>query len=763
MLNRSMVAVSAIIGGMCLGAPESYAQEVAQGDEIVVTAQRREQALSDVPATVSAFSGGDLQELGVTQTSDIGQLTPNLTIAGAYGGSSNPVITIRGVGLSDFNDNNSSPAGGYVDEVYFVSPPMLAFSLFDVERVEVLKGPQGTLYGRNTTAGAVNFVSQRPTTAFETGLRIEAESHDRLQSEAYLSGPLSQNLSGRLAAIGDVGGGYVENRLTGQEQPDRDYASARALLLWTPTNDLEILLNIHGGHDRSGLGHYQHAGLLDPLSGDVCAAALSGRFDPATCVDAFGYADVDNDIDEGEYSRDGGVDYDSEGTSLRLDWDLSPAATLTSITALERFGGLRREEADASPFSLIEIDYDVDVEQVSQELRLALESRRVDWLLGVYYGQDDIDVTNTYDVLRDLRPTLVGTPGIPASGFLPIGADPSGTFAALFANTYRQETTATAAFAHVIWEFADGWKTQTGMRYTNEERSFRTISRYVEDAAELAGYGLPNDGLILDEQRAIDESDVSWTLGLSYEPNDDVLLYTNGSRGFKSGGFNGGIPLTPEEVVPYEPETLLAYEIGAKVTLWDGLAQFNASAFYYDYSDLQVFTVVNTGATPVQVLTNAADAEIYGLDAEASLRPLDGLDIRLGLGLLSAEYVNADIGGRDRSGTTLVNSPEVSFNGSVRYERQIGFGVASVLASGRYRSEELVEDEIAPIYQDGYWISDLRLAYGAPDGRWEIAAFAKNLFDERPLIGSLSLTDFGLAELTYGTPRRVGVSLNIQY
>jgi iron complex outermembrane recepter protein len=763
-MNRSLSAATVFLGGFLAQTHGAYAQEAtARGlEEIVVTATRREQGLSDVPATVSAFTGSQLNELGVSQTSDIGLLTPNLSISGSFGGSSNPLITIRGVGLSDFNDNNASPAGVYVDEVYFVSPPMLAFSMFDVERVEILKGPQGTLYGRNTTAGAVNFISRRPTDSFTAGLRIEAERYDRVLTEGYVSGPLGPTVSARLAAISETGGDYIENRVTGNDVAGRDYGAARTLLAWMPSQSVEVLLNVHGGRDRSDLGQYQHAGLIDALSGDICPATRVGRMDPE-CADVFGYSDADGNIYAGDYNKDGGVDYDNAGASIRADWDFGDLV-LTSITAYEQFGGVRREESDASPNQLLEIDYDVDVEQVSQEFRLAFTSGAADWIIGAYYGDDQIDVTNTYDILRDLRPVLAARPGVAPSGFLPVGFDPSGVSAAKLGNTYRQDTTASAGFGHVIWSFAEGWNSQAGVRYTREDRSFHTLNAYLEDPVELADYGLATDGSFLDETRSIDKSDLSWTLGLSYKPHAAALYYASASRGFKSGGFNGGIPASPEEVVPYDEEILLAYEIGAKFTVAERHAQLDMSAFYYDYTDLQVFTVINTGTAPVQILTNAADAQIYGLDAEAVLNPTQGLDLRLGLGLLSTEYVNADIGGRDRSGETLVNAPEVSFNGSVRYEHAVAdFGLASFLLSTRYKSRQLIENEIVPVHQGGYWITDLRVALGARDARWEVALFAKNLFDKQPLIGSLTLSDYGFAEITYGQPRRYGISLNLRY
>ena len=764
---RSLASVSVVAMVWALSGPIAAAQTVETGvpirtaaagqqEEITVTAQRREQAVGDVAATISVIGGKALTELGALEVKDIGRLTPNVQIEGTYGNASNPIITIRGVGIEDFNDNNSSPAGVYVDEVYLSAPPMLAFGLFDMERVEVLKGPQGTLYGRNTTSGAVNFISRKPTQSFEGFARASYETFERTTIEGAVGGPISDTLAFRLAGTGDFGGDYIENRFTGDDNGGRDFRAGRLLLSWEPTSRFDVLLNIHGAGDRSDIGQYQHVGFLaDPVAFTPCASAIAGTVDPRACVDPFGYSDLDGDKQAGAYNRRGQLDYDSLGGSITAKWRITDAIAMTSITAIERFDGVRTEDSDGSPNRLIEIDYGVDVEQVSQELRFNITSGSVDWIVGAYYGADEVAGNNLYDLFRDLRPSVGG---------------PDFSTVFLARNTYVQSTDVGAIFAHGFWAFRPGWTAEAGLRVSREERSFRTVSSFEESPGDLALIGLGADGVFLDERRSIESDNVSWTLGLSRDVGRDGLVYARASNGFKSGGFNGGIPFVPEEVVPFGEEQLLAYEVGIKGAANDRRIRYDASVFYYDYEDLQVFTLADTAsAVPVQVLTNAADSEIYGLDAALSWRVADGLDVNAGLGLLSATYKNADIGGRDFSGQTLNNAPKVSFTLGADYERSIGPVLGRIAFNGSYQSKERLENiELAPdratiIEEPGYWIMDARASIASPNDRFELALFAKNLTDEQPLISTLSLPDFGFSEYTYGLPRRVGVSLTVRF
>jgi len=724
--------------------------QVADSDEIIVTAERRSQRLSDVPAAISAVDGDDLQERNLREVRDLEAIAPNLAIRSSYGNAGNPVITIRGVGLADFNENNSSSAGVYVDEVYQVSPAQLAFGLFDIDRVELLKGPQGTLYGRNTTSGAINFIARQPTAQFEATGRLSYDNFDRFNAEVGAGGPLSDTLAFRVATLVDVGGDYINNSFIGRRTGQRDLFTGRFLLRWEPSADFNITLNVHGGSDRSDIGHYQHVGLLDPDgSGNICPALVNTGAPDGNCVDVFGYNDLDGDNQGGAYNRTGKADYRSFGTSAIIRAELG-GISLTSITAYDRFKARRPDDTDASPNRVLEVDYAFMIDQYSQEIRLNGGGGAIEWIAGGYYGRDVITSRNVYDLQADLRPVT--------------GFDlTNGVFRA--ANPYRQGTTALAAFGRISWEFAERTKLELGGRYSNERRTFRTSTVLEESEADLANIGLGPDGVIIDESRAIRNENLLWSINLNHETVGDTLLYARIGNGFKSGGFNGSPPLDPAEVVPYRPESLIAYEAGVKGSLLDRRLRYDLSGFYYDYSDLQVFTVDNTGGVPVQVLTNAANARIYGAEASVTAQLFDGFDLNLAGGLLNARYRNANIGGRDVSGQRLTNAPRFSATIGFDYRQPIGALTLNIGGNAKYQSREILNQYdfgngfVVTTTQRPYWLVDGQIGLATRNDAVELSLFVRNLFDVRPLTGALGLPDFGLAEYSYGQGRRIGVAL----
>lgn len=728
---------------------DSAAQDADSG-VIIVTAERRSQRLSDVPAAISAVDGDDLQQRNLREVRDLEAISPNLAIRSSYGNAGNPVITIRGVGLADFNENNSSSAGVYVDEVYQVSPAQLGFGLFDIDRVELLKGPQGTLYGRNTTSGAINFISRQPTAQFEATGRLSSDNFDRFNAEVGAGGPLSETLSFRVATLVDVGGDYINNSFTGQRTGQRDLFTGRALLRWEPSSNFNITLNVHGGSDRSDIGHYQHIGLLDPDgSGNVCPTIIATGAPDGSCVDIVGYRDVDGDNQGGAYNRTGKADYRSFGASAIIRAELG-GITLTSVTAFDGFDAVRPDDTDASPNRLLEVDYAFGIDQFSQEIRLNGGGGAIEWIAGGYYGRDVITSRNVYDLLGDFRPTT--------------GFDlANGVFRA--ANPYRQATTALAAFGRVSWAFADRTKLEIGGRYSNERRTFRTSTVLEESTVDLANIGVGPDGVILDESRAIRNENLLWSVNLNHKTAGDTVLYARIGNGFKSGGFNGSPPLDPAEVVPYRPESLIAYEVGAKGSLFSRRLRYDLSGFYYDYTDLQVFTVVNTGGIPVQVLTNAANARIYGVEASLTAEIFDSLNLSLAAGLLSARYRDANIGGFDVSGQRLTNAPQVSATVGFDYRQPLG-GVSLILGgNAKYQSREILDQYnfgnglVVTTTQRPYWTVDGQIGLATRNDAIELSLFVRNLFDVRPLTGALGLPDFGLAEYSYGQQRRIGLAL----
>ncbi|KRB84884.1 hypothetical protein ASE00_21915 [Sphingomonas sp. Root710] len=759
------------------------AAEPEVSGDIIVTAQRREQSVNKVAATISAITGDTIQRSGAFDTKDIAKLTANVVIENSYGsGNANPNVTIRGVGLSDFNDNNAGPVGFYVDDVYLTSPALLSFGLFDLDRVEVLKGPQGTLYGRNTTAGAINLISRKPGKQFEADGQISVEEYGRVTLQGGAGGPISDTLGLRVAGTTDQGGGFQYNRTLKSDGGDRKYWALRSVMAWAPTDKLNVEAIVQGGKDRSNLGYYQHAGLLDTTTGGPCTPFLRGKLANNGCVDVAGYSDSDKDPLDGDYNRLPRSRYDDFGATLRGEAKLG-RATLTSVTGYQWVKSARIDETDASPNRLLEVDFRARVEQFSQELRLGLDLNSLNLVVGGYVGIDTVQGNNDYDTLREFRPSLATIPGIVASGFVPAGLLPDGTIAARLNSSYRQRTFAAAMFADAVWEFSPGWKAHLGARTTIEKKQFSSRTSYLEEPSDLAAYGLPPTGLILDlpsdgrelgvpGKRVYDK--VTWAAGLSYEPRANALLYLSAASGFKSGGFNGSILFSPEEANPYDPENLTAYEAGAKVSLFNRRAQINTSVFYYDYSNLQVFDVVNRGGVDTQILTNAANARVYGLDADLSWRLGSRLSANVSVGLLSAEYVDSTLNGVDLDGQRFTNAPRFTMAGTVRYRLPISSSLSlTPEIAARYKTRDLydryftVNQSNTPIdvtfSQKAFWIVDPTLTLASASDRWRVSVFARNVFDVRPVNSSTILSSFGLAELLYGAPRRYGASVGFNF
>lgn len=728
--------------------------------EIVVTAQRREQNLQDVPVAVTAFSGETIAELGITSSADIAEIVPNVEIGLPAGDGNQPLIYIRGVGLSDTNSNNAGPNGVYVDEVYVSSPGAQTFQLFDLERVEVLKGPQGTLYGRNATGGAINFITARPSYDFQAQGSLSYGSFDTINTEAAIGGPISENVRFRLSGTSAQSEGYVRNLVTGERENGSDSVALRGQLALDITNDFEALFGVHGGQVDVRAPQYRSLGLLDPDTGFTtpCAAeAIAAN----QCGNVFGYVSPQGFYD-GEYNQSAPLEVENWGASARLNWDLG-GVTLTSISAYDDNDKTHREDSDASPSSILHIDYGVQSESFTQELRLSNSGSSVAWVAGVYYLHEDLNQDQTADLFRDLR-ALTPSGGADTTGATTGGAP------VLFLRTLNQQTTeASAIFGQADFDLTDTLRATIGGRYNFERKHFTAAAQLEDDFID--GLAIPGGVLPLYafDNRASFEN-VSFKLGLDYDLSDDIMAYASVSTGFKSGGFNGGFlsfdPAEAEQQAqPFNEETLTAYEIGLKSMLFDGRMRFNTAAFYYDYQGLQLYTLVNTGAIPLVLLDNAANATIYGAEFEMIARPSDRLEITLNLGLLNTEVTDFVSAGTDYTSNQLALSPEVTFSGVANYEIPLTPGLAlAIQPSFSYRSSQFFSADNNPLLQqDGYWLLDGRVALISEDGHWEAALFGRNLTDEEYINYAVDLSDFGFIQQFRGEPRIFGAELRLRY
>jgi iron complex outermembrane recepter protein len=743
-MNIRLVLLGLLIAAPLPAVPADMAEGILA--EVVVTAQKREQSLLDVGIDISVVTGEELARLRIDEIDDLARHISNMNVKNTLG-ATNPVVTIRGIGLNDFNANSNPTAGVYVDEVFLTSTAMMGFQLFDMDRVEVLKGPQGTLYGRNTTAGAVSFMTRKPTREFEAYVRAGYADHRALESEAAIGGPMGEAFAFRLAGkYEDQGTGFSRDRISGDDFGAADRLAWRAQLEWQPSETLSGTLNVHGGTDRSNSYGIEHFGTQDSVTFELCQPILEGRVDPSSCVDFFGYSDTDGDPYKGDYDLLSSVDVKSLGGSLQLVADLG-AVRLTSITGYESLEREQAEDFDGSPFRSVDSTWDANVDQYSQELRLSSIGGAINWLAGVFYSYDQVD---TGDGNR---------------------FDGSDLFFTILSTDWRQRTESAAAFGHVEWPLSDALSLVTGLRYTWEEKQFvggtadlnPTGESCILDPGCAPGFVGPFALTSTDDR--IKATELSGTIGLNYKPSESWLVYGSVGKGFKSGGFFGGITFSDAELAPFDPEKLIAYESGFKARFAGDTLQLSGAAFYYDYQDIQTFVQVSTGGISVLKLDNVDEAEVYGLDFDLAWRPARGLELRAGLGYVDTRLgaFVSDLGPQD-AGKQLPNAPQWTFAGMASYEWPVGaqytmsVGVDASYTDGVFKEALNFGYLAAP----SYWLSNARVALSAADTHWELAAWVHNLGEEEYIVDAFD-NGVGNGIRLFGEPRTYGLTFTYRW
>lgn len=744
------VALTSAVDAHAQATPSS-----ATVEEIVVTAQRKSENLQQVPITVQAITAAAIQNLGIKSSTDLSQFTPNVAIATPAGEGNQPIITIRGIGLNDYNSNNSGPNGVYIDEVYLSAPGSQTFQVFDLEQIEVLKGPQGTLYGRNTSGGAINFISTKPSDVFTADAHLSYSSFNTFNFEGAVGGPITSNLSGRIAVTTKQSDGYMHNSLTGQDENGANSYAARAQLLYKASDALKVLLTLHGGYVDNRPTEYRHVGSINPATGAYCSvsATLSGQ-----CIDALGYGTPSGFYD-GAWNRQQHLRIRDWGASARVDYTPGPI-TFTSLTALTHNDRFHPEDSDASPNRLIEINYGVQSNTITQEFRASQTTSRFDWVAGAYL---------LHEILRQDQPSFV---------FLDIdkiyGAHAGDGTAFVSPNRNRQGTDSYAVYGQGDYNLTDRLKLTVGGRYSSEKKTFAYTAGYAFQAGGIDHFApvinVPSFG-----GRLRDDA-FNYRLALNYAATDDLRVYASVASGFKSGGFNGGfLSADPSEIAvqltPVSPEHVTAFEVGVKADLLDRRLRVNASVFYNDYRDMQVFTLIPSPIQniPLNVLDNAPKAHTQGLDLSIIGKPVGWITITQSLGLLDTRLdrytVTRDPRTPDYSGNKLPLAPEVSASTIVEVKREMFGGTTDLQLSANYKSKQFFDTSNNPLTtQKPYWIANARLGYSPDQAAWEAAVFVRNLNDQKYLVDAFDLsTPFGVVEQIVGVPRSVGVELNYKF
>lgn len=666
----------------------------------MITAQKREQSLQDVGISVTAYSGDQLRTLGFTNSIDIVAHSPGVEASG-YGGGAINSFNIRGVGQNDFAAIQEAPVALYVDEAYISSNVASRFSIFDIERVEVLRGPQGTLFGRNATGGLVHYISADPSQETEGFIEAQIGETGRRRIEGAAGGGFTDTVSGRLSFIYNEDDGLITNQFGSLPSNRRtDDYSIRGKLLIEASDTLDILLKAQVSDEDASPGGYSFA-LQEGVE-----------------TDFFGYSDADGN--PWTVENDFASFQTTEVTELgaRINWDIGEF-TLTSVTNYQDIDSTYGEDADVSPNSLFHYTQVVDMDQFSQEFRLSWDGENHRSVVGVFY----------LDIDQDLRVEEFG------DIFFGPGA--------IFGIDATQGTETMAVFGQTEIDLSDALTLTAGIRFNRDEKDYNLA------APDFFYSGFAG---------SFEDEDFSGKLQLDYRPNDDWLLYAGVNRGIKSGGFN--IPLTPVDGTPieYGGEVLTSFETGFKAQISEG-ARLNAAIFFYDYDDYQAFNI-----DPFfNALLFNAQAESYGGELELILNPTQGLDIMLGVSYLDTEVTELDASVSPTGTEEAPLAPEMTLNGLIRYSWTMGPGSLAVQGDFFWRDDHKFNLAVSdPVLEDAYGVVNARVSYETDDGRWSGSVFVRNLTDEQYRTFAVDATAFfGSHEDILGFERWVGA--NIKY
>lgn len=736
-------------------------------EEVTVTATRRTETLQTLAGSATVFSGADLRDLGVLEPRDLAEQTPGLLTKLGPNGLATVGFYLRGVGINDFTGTVDPSVGIYVDEVFKPTPDMLNFAVYDVERVEVLRGPQGTLYGRNSTGGAINFILAKPTEEFEGFLRAGYGSYETASLSGAVSGPLGDTLRGRLSFSGQYApddSGYARNRFTGNRLGQNESIALRGQLHWLPAESFNLRLTYNYGDQRAEQPLLVHVGALSADGTGICAPVIAGQRAEGVCVDPLGYFDPDDDPYTGDANVDPLLDIRSHELTATLEWALG-RATLTAISGYDDFSKSQSQDIDASPNVLADNFTFNDVENFSQEIRLTSDdSFGIGWIVGANYANTKIDWFQTIDLSGVAIPTSNGA---------------------------EQQTDSWAVFGQLNVPLGERFELTGGLRFTNEQRDWTggtfigTFSSLAEALASGAPAlsrlplppGDPGAGGPLDFPTSLEEENVDWQAVLKYTPSENAMYYLSASNAFRSGGFSSAVIFSQPALEPYDPENLTAYEAGFKLSFPAARMRFNASAFFYDFKDFQatfIRSTEETGPEPNARLQNAGDVESMGLEAMLDWFPTDRWAFNLGVSLLDTEIVRTDVvlipldGSAPRTikGNEIPNAPNYSITGRARYEAPVASGYrASFQVDFNAVDEHFLEpNNRAVLTEDGYFLLNGRVSLLPENGRWQLSAWVRNVTDEEYLSAAQDIIlALGFAEIVVGQPRTWGIDFEYRF
>ena len=710
----TLVAMSVLLP---VAAPASAQSDASDGTEyrqqtVTVTATKREESIQDIPASVSQVGGNDLSTRGVEDVESLALQIPNLSF-GKFG--KNTFVTIRGIGTTVDSGVAEPSVATYVDGVFLPRPTMALLRQVDLERVEVLRGPQGTLYGRNATGGAINYVSRGPSDTFEGGVIATFEERDGQGVDAYLSGPLANGVSFRLSGGLQEQDGYVDVLNTGQNLGGQDLWHARAALKIEPSSDLTINLSVQHEEDTGDFGWQSVVSEPTVVTGTANLFMTNANF---TIAPNKLYADGENSSSA-----------ETTIAAARIDWDVSDNVSLRSVTGYVDHKIVNSFDADGTDFFFAHlVDSSRPSESFSQEFNLYGEHGRLDWLVGAYYFHEDFELT----LPVEFPGFLFGVPALP--------------ILEVMAGDLKETTESYAVFTDVTYAVTDRLRLNAGLRFNAEEKEF-------------AFFGAPSPA------GNIDTDDVLPKVGVQFDVSENANIYASWQQGIKSGGHQLSLPQQ------FNSEQLDAFELGLKTQWLNGNLTANAAVFSYDYTDLQATITV----PPSTTLVESGDAELLGLEGELYYAVNENVSINLGVSFLDTEYT--DLVTTDQAlpgapqvslaGEELIRAPEFTANLGAEWNIPIrSNAIGGILLRGDvFHSSDykLAFIDYPELRQPEYTMVNLSATLTDASGNYRLRAFVNNATDEVVLNNGSYLASSGGFIGIHSAPRTAGLSVSARF
>ena len=720
--NRAIALLIAILGLM-LGDQSQAQSESEVLEEIVVTTRRVSESLQDVPLSVTAFTEETLETSKIHRFEDLRSRVPNLQYSEFNIGL--PRYYIRGIGSTNRSSAADPAVGVFMDDVYIGRAAGTSGDFLDVARIEVLRGPQGTLFGRNVVGGAIAIHSNRPTDVFESSFEIDIGNHDRFDLRAMVSGPVGDNVAGRIALLSRNYGGHSLNTETGNYLEDQERLGFRGSLLFSPNETVEVLLSAEYGSDDSH-GTWWHLGVEGPFS--------QGRGNP--------------DPRSGRNALDGEQDRSDFGLNLTVNWDL-PTGQLTSITGYRDHdfsvldnttglwvGGLTAPDRFRFHHTLFVQGQDQSADQISQEIRFASDnSGRLNWVGGVFGYKEDV----ARMPLRDWRFIFFRSEG-------------------LVAWDANSETSSVGAFGQLRYDASDRWRLTAGLRWTRDQKDSSTTTSgnhwagFRDNGVRVPGFS---------SSGSESWSEVTPMVSASFDASDNTMLYGTISKGFKSGGFNDASNEKADTEVPFAPEFAWNYELGLKSEFLNRRARINANLFYVDYEDLQVGIIVqpDPNLPPFGITGNAGSAEVSGLEAEWDILLSDIISFYGSYANTDSETSDIISGGADLTGNKLARAPESKIYAGLAFGFPVSNGsLLNVRLEYVYEDEwftEITNSDVTKV--SSHDLIDASIDWISSNQKWTVRLWGKNLSDEL-YVTSASEVPVRDGYQKFGPPRTYGVS-----